>query len=140
MFAVRRSAVRAIAQRRLASTTPTTSSTSNIYQFEPNNPAKWPSIKETMLAADYHEREHARGSTKFWFNLNIFLVVPALIGVAVWALPTEIHHIQHLKEHPNEYVAWPHLRKRKNPFPWYETDHSLFHHPAANPGPEVAEE
>jgi hypothetical protein len=41
-----------------------------------------------------------------WFKMNIFLVMPALIAVGIYALPKEMNHINHLAEHPNQYTAW----------------------------------
>ncbi|KAI8914510.1 cytochrome c oxidase, subunit VIa [Gorgonomyces haynaldii] len=95
---------------------------------------QFPSYQETMLPEAYHAKEHAKGSTKMWLNINLFLVIPALAAVGYFTLPKELAHIHHLEEHPNEYVAWPHLRKRKNSFPW--GNEALFHNPNSNAVPE----
>ncbi len=49
-----------------------------------------------------------------WKKINLFLVVPGTVLVAMYSLPQELEHIHHLQEHPNEFVPMPYLRKRKN--------------------------
>ena len=73
------------------------------------------------------------GAVSLWTKINIFLVFPALIAVGIYTLPAELNHIRHLEEHPNEYTAWPHLRKRKNEFPW--GNEALFHNKNNNAVP-----
>lgn len=103
----------------------------------------FPSYKDSMLKEAYEAKHHASGATSMWWKINIFLVLPALIAVylgllqvGAYTLPKEYAHIQHLKEHPNEWVAYPYLRKRKNEFPW--GNESLFHNESNNavPPPE----
>ena len=53
-------------------------------------------------------------SVRLWYRINLFLVVPALALVAFYALPKELEHIHHLQEHPNQFLGYDYLRKRKN--------------------------
>ncbi|KAI8833896.1 hypothetical protein BC829DRAFT_365741, partial [Chytridium lagenaria] len=71
------------------------------------------------------------GSTKWWFYFNLIFTIPALAVVSYTAVPRELEHMKHLSEHPNEFIEFPHIRKRKNPFPW--GDDSLFHNDNSNP-------
>ncbi|KAJ1550198.1 Cytochrome c oxidase subunit 6A1, mitochondrial, partial [Cladochytrium tenue] len=108
-------------------------SSSAVAEINPAAPETWPSVKETMVPDAYHEFEHAKGSVNFWFWTNLLFVIPALVGVSLYVLPDEFNHIKHLPDHAKEYVAFPHLGKRKNPFPWGDGDKSLFHNQYANP-------
>lgn len=54
------------------------------------------------------------GTTKMWFWFNVFVTAPAVIAAIVYTVPDEIAHINHLKEHPKEWVPHPYLRKHKN--------------------------
>ncbi|KAJ3101438.1 hypothetical protein HDU97_001368 [Phlyctochytrium planicorne] len=107
-------AARFAAQRRFLSSAPATTSAGEKVFVDVTKPSSWPSVKDTMLAENLHAKEHAKGSTKFWFNLNLIFTIPALAAIAYVCLPKELAHIHHLHEHPNEYVPHPHLRKRKN--------------------------
>ncbi|TPX30996.1 hypothetical protein SmJEL517_g05579 [Synchytrium microbalum] len=80
------------------------------------------------------------GSVAFWWRINLFIVMPALILVGMYSVPKELEHIAHLKEHQKEFVNFPYLRKRKNPFPYGDGDHSLFANKYSNPDPKVDEE
>jgi cytochrome c oxidase subunit 6a len=99
----------------------------------------FPSYEKTMLKEAYEAKVHAEGSTKMWEKINLFLVFPTLALVGYFTLPKELNHIHHIQEHPKEYIAWPHLRKRKNvsyltqEFPW--GDDALFHNEAFTPSP-----
>ncbi|KAI9193270.1 cytochrome c oxidase, subunit VIa [Polychytrium aggregatum] len=91
----------------------------------------------TMLPSAYAARQHAKGSVSFWRKFNYFFTVPALLAVAVYSMPPELEHIKHLKEHPNEFHAFPYLRKRKVPFPYGDGDHTPFHSSHANADPSA---
>ncbi|KAI8924993.1 hypothetical protein BC831DRAFT_462807 [Entophlyctis helioformis] len=93
----------------------------------------FPPIEYTMPKEAYEARLHAAGSAKNWLYINAIVVVPALLAVAYYTVPAEIEHLNHIREHPKEYIPWPHLRKRKNPFPW--GDDALFHNETFLPSP-----
>ena len=101
---------------------------------------KWLSYQQTMLKPAYDARMHAKGAVKMWEKINrtpantVFLVIPALVAVGAYTLPAELSHIKHLEEHPNDFVAYPHMRKRKNEFPW--GNEALFHNKNSNAVPE----
>ncbi|KAJ3052025.1 Cytochrome c oxidase subunit 6A1, mitochondrial [Rhizophlyctis rosea] len=99
---------------------------------------KFPPIEKVMLKDAYEARHHAEEAVSLWKKINWFLVLPALLAVTYFSGSRELHHLAHLKEHPNEYVPWPHLRKRKNAFPW--GDDSLFHMEGHNARPPREEE
>ncbi|TPX43200.1 hypothetical protein SeMB42_g04828 [Synchytrium endobioticum] len=105
----------------------------------PTNPAAFPPVEQVMLAENYHARMHAKESVSFWWRINLYVVAPALVLVAMYSLPGEFAHIRHLQEHPNEFVAYPYLRKRKNPFPFSDGDHTMFSNPMCNPDPAPEE-
>ncbi|KAJ3204927.1 hypothetical protein HDU67_009209 [Dinochytrium kinnereticum] len=109
---------RLFVQRRLLSAAPAEAAeakgVSSAMSFDVAKPATWPSVKDSMHPENLHARDHAKGTTKWWLNFNIFFTVPALVAVAYLGIPGEVKHIKHLSEHPNEYVEHPHLRKRKN--------------------------
>ncbi|KAJ3178092.1 Cytochrome c oxidase subunit 6A1, mitochondrial [Irineochytrium annulatum] len=111
----------------------------SVFNFDPVDKSKWPSRQDTMLPEEWHEVEHAKKSTTFWSRFNMFVAIPALIAIMAICVPREIEHMHHLEEHPNEYTGLPHLRKRKNPFPWGNGDLSLFHNPICNPVPPAEE-
>jgi hypothetical protein len=97
-----------------------------------STPAKqWPSYEQTMTAKSFAERQHAVGSTKMWKWFNIILVAPSLIACALYTIPPEIKHINHLKEHPKEWEGYSYMRKRAHDYPW--GNDSLFHNENANP-------
>ncbi|KAJ3110465.1 hypothetical protein HDU96_006596 [Phlyctochytrium bullatum] len=112
------STVARTSQRRLMASTPAHSGESavadSVYSFDIAKPQSWPSVKESMLPENFHAREHAKGSTKWWLGFNIVFTVPVLAAIGYICVPKELAHMKHLHEHPNEYVAFPHLRKRKN--------------------------
>ncbi|KAI9344593.1 hypothetical protein BDR26DRAFT_857234 [Obelidium mucronatum] len=110
--------------------------TSVAQTFTENNPASFPSVKDTMLKPNFHEYQHAHGSTNTWFWINVIVTVPALVAVGSYSIPIELEHMKHLLAHPREYEDLPYMRKRKNPFPW--GDKNLFYHPHANPDPPSA--
>ncbi|KAJ3029941.1 UNVERIFIED_CONTAM: hypothetical protein HDU68_010627 [Siphonaria sp. JEL0065] len=85
--------------------------------FTENNPATFPSVKDTMLKPNFHEYQHAHG----------------LLAIGYVAIPPELEHLEHLLAHPREFETLPYMRKRKNSYPW--GDNSAFHHPHANPAP-----
>ncbi|KAI9337597.1 hypothetical protein DFJ73DRAFT_628862 [Zopfochytrium polystomum] len=105
----------------MASTPAQPTSSSSLWNINPAKPETWPTVKETMLPDAFHEVEHAKSSTKTWFWVNIFFTAPALGAVSWYVLPDEFNHIAHVHEHVKDYVAWPHLGKRKDvsrPFAW----------------------
>ncbi|KAJ3266834.1 hypothetical protein HK104_006015, partial [Borealophlyctis nickersoniae] len=84
-----------------------------------------------MLKDAYEARQHAGPAVAMWMKINIFLVAPALAIAAYIIVPRELEHIEHMKQHPKEFIAFPYMRKRKNPFPW--GDDNLFYCEFANP-------
>ncbi len=59
-----------------------------------------------------------------WKRISIFVVVPALLGTAVYVYGRESEHMKHIEEHHPEFVPFPHLRIRKAQFPWGDGDKS----------------
>jgi hypothetical protein len=82
--------------------------------FTPMKPSTFPSLESTLLKDAQEARHHAKGSVELWKKINLFLVVPATALVAWYCIPKELDHMHHLHEHPNEFQAYPYLRKRKN--------------------------
>ncbi|KAI8820583.1 uncharacterized protein EV422DRAFT_620474 [Fimicolochytrium jonesii] len=117
---------RAVQRRSMATTASATPAKSSL-----------PPLESVMLKENHDARHHAKDATSSWLKINIFLVFPALAGVAYFTGPKEIKHIAHIKEHPLEWKAIPYLRKRKNANPW--GDNNLFYFPAGNPKPEAEE-
>ncbi|ORX95419.1 cytochrome c oxidase, subunit VIa [Basidiobolus meristosporus CBS 931.73] len=82
-----------------------------------------------------HVRDHAQKSADLWRKVSIFVCVP-LVGIAgynAYNLATE--HAEHLEHHPPQFVGYPYIRIRNKPFPWADSDHSLFHNPKVNLDP-----
>lgn len=48
-----------------------------------------------------------------WFWFNIIVTAPAVVAAVAYTVPAEIAHVNHLKEHPNEWVPHPYLHKHK---------------------------
>ncbi|KXN70228.1 cytochrome c oxidase, subunit VIa [Conidiobolus coronatus NRRL 28638] len=86
-----------------------------------------------------HSREHAAKATDLWRKISLYICVPILGLTTYNAYKLFTHHQEHLKEHPLEFKAWPHLRIRNKSFPWADSDHSLFHNPAINLDPPSEE-
>ncbi|KAI8813365.1 cytochrome c oxidase, subunit VIa, partial [Cladochytrium replicatum] len=101
----------------------------------PQSPG-FPPLNQMMTQAEYEAMQHAKSSLSFWNKFNIFVTVPALAILGFFVLPKEYAHIKHSQEHPPEFVAYPHMRKRKSKFPWGDGDKSLFHNPYLNRGPD----
>jgi len=99
----------------------------------------WPSYEQTMTKKSFHERQHAFGTTRMWWWFNIVLTAPCLIATAVYTIPPEITHIDHLKHHPNEWQGYSYMRKRtKVTHPWGGSN-ALFHSDYANAVPPADE-
>lgn len=99
----------------------------------PKTPAEFPAFEKVMLKEDYEHVHHAKTAGPTWTKINLILTLPILIACAFYVIPKEKKHIDHLLEHPKEFVPFAHLRKRKNPYPW--GDDNLFYCPEANPKP-----
>ncbi|KAI9105615.1 cytochrome c oxidase subunit VIa-domain-containing protein [Phlyctochytrium arcticum] len=97
-----------------------------------------PPMKKMMLPETYQAHVHAHHAVKQWTRINLFLVIPALMLVGIYTIPSEMAHIEHIKKHPREFEGYWHVRKRKNPFPW--GDDNLFYNPNSNPRPPSTEE
>ncbi|KAI9094119.1 cytochrome c oxidase, subunit VIa [Phlyctochytrium arcticum] len=97
----------------------------------------FPPLEKMMLKENYEAKQHAVHAVSSWKKINYFLVAPALALVCWYVIPSEVAHINHLKEHANEFEPFPYLRKRKNPFPW--GDDNLFYFPNSNPKPAPEE-
>ncbi|KAJ3035189.1 Cytochrome c oxidase subunit 6A1, mitochondrial [Rhizophlyctis rosea] len=119
--------------RRSAQVTPRRNAHYTVKQID-----HFPPYEKIMTKEELEAMHHAEGSVSMWWKINLFLVVPTLAFVTWWAGGRELEHIHHQRTHKenSDYIAWPHSRKRKNPFPWGDGDHSLFHNPWVNRGPE----
>jgi hypothetical protein len=60
------------------------------------------------------------GTTRMWWWFNIVLTAPCLIATAVYTIPPEITHIDHMKHHPNEWQAYSYMRKRTKVFDMFK--------------------
>ncbi|XP_003385305.1 PREDICTED: uncharacterized protein LOC100634602 [Amphimedon queenslandica] len=76
------------------------------------------------------EQVHAGQVMKLWKRISLFVAIPA-VSYLTWKLiiTEEGHHEQ------REYIPWSHMRIRNKPFPWKDSDKTLFHNPLTNPGP-----
>ncbi|XP_002738468.1 cytochrome c oxidase subunit 6A, mitochondrial-like [Saccoglossus kowalevskii] len=80
------------------------------------------------------------GGAKTWKLLTYLVAVPGVVVCMANAYMKETEHLNHLKEHRPEFIAYPHLRIRTKPYPWGDGNHSLFHNGWVNPLPEGYEE
>ncbi|KAJ1966737.1 hypothetical protein H4R35_006913 [Dimargaris xerosporica] len=81
-------------------------------------------------------KAHAEKTAELWRKLTLFGFFPVLgiSGYIVYGMAAE--HMHHLHEHPPKFVAYDYLRVRRRPFPWADSDHTLFHNSLVNPDPE----
>lgn len=53
-----------------------------LFKFARRFSAKpFPSYERTMLAENFHAREHAVSSTSLWLKINIFITVPVTLAI-----------------------------------------------------------
>jgi len=80
--------------------------------------------------------ERLKTSGNNWYKYFLFGAVPLTL------LSTVNAWLGHQKEHSHErpeFVEYPHLRIRKNEFPW-GGNKTFFHNPASNPLPGIGYE
>ncbi|KAK9766295.1 Cytochrome c oxidase subunit 6A [Basidiobolus ranarum] len=82
-----------------------------------------------------HVHDHARQSAENWRKISLYVCGP-LIGIAAYnAYRLLKEHEEHLEHEPLKFVAYPYIRIRNKPFPWEDSDHTLFHNPKVNLDP-----
>ncbi|KND04241.1 uncharacterized protein SPPG_01672 [Spizellomyces punctatus DAOM BR117] len=97
-----------------------------------------PPIEECMLPESLMARKHAAHAVQTWKKFNLYFTAPVLLLVTFFTIPKEIAHIRHLQEHPKEWQNFVYMRKRKNAYPWGNSN--LFYYPNANPKPPEEED
>lgn len=83
---------------------------------------------------------HTHQISPVWQKVWWYFMLPLTIIIGVRAVHAHHEEEKHVLEHRPEYIPFEYMRIKRNPFPWGDGNHTLFHNPKRNPIPGIGYE
>ncbi|VDN02345.1 unnamed protein product [Thelazia callipaeda] len=94
-------------------------------------------VRRTQVTTDYDEEADDRDRFKYdkYYNAAVAVGTPIMLSILIY-----MAYLGHtLEEHfdQDKYINYPYLTIRRNPLPWGDGNHALFHNKEKNYVPGV---
>lgn len=78
--------------------------------------------------------EHAKSTicltkeeSDLWVKFTWIVAMPVTLVTGIWAYKTHQEHLSHFREHPPQFIAYPHMRIMNKKFFFGDGTKTLFH-------------